>query len=239
MLHFQPVHRASDLQVVHFEALARMVDDEGSKHLIAPAAFIAHAERRGSVRQIDRWVFEACVQQLAAAEASVNIAANLSARSLEDPSFTPFLQQQLQGHGVEPQRLHIEVTETSAISDPQEACALINALRVLGCTVHLDDFGSGFSSFAHLKLLQVDTIKIDGSFVRGLCTDSSSRLFVASMIEIAHQLGKTVIAEHVEDAATMDILRELEVDMVQGFHLSRPFEPLNRSLQPVAAAVLH
>lgn len=229
MLHFQSVHRSSDLQVSHLEALVRMVDEDDRGLLISPAEFIAHAERSGKIRQIDRWVFEACVAQLATADPSVCIAANLSARSLEDASFPGFLRGALQRLDVDPRRLHIELTETCAIGDPMAARRLIDALRSLGCAVHLDDFGSGFSSFAHLKLLDVDAIKIDGGFIRNLQSDSSSRLFVASMVEIAHHLHKIVIAEHVEDAGTLKILRELGVDQVQGFHLGRPSERLTEA----------
>ena len=226
VLHFQSVHRPSDLRVVHYEALVRMVDEHDPALLIPPGEFIPHAERSGKIRQIDRWVFEACVVQLAATQDQVCIAANLSARSLEDPSFPGFLSGLLQRHDVDPRRLHIELTETSAISDPMTARQLIDALRSLGCSVHLDDFGSGFSSFAHLKLLEVDAIKIDGAFIRNLQADSSNLLFVQAMIGIAHNLNKVVVAEHVEDAATLEALRRLGVDLVQGFHLGRPAEGL-------------
>lgn len=222
VLHFQPVHRAVDLKVVHHEALLRMVDETDPGLLIAPGEFIAHAEQSGRIRQIDRWVFEACIARLAAADPNIRIAANMSARTLEDESFPGFLRAALQRRDVDPRRLHIELTETFAIADSMVAHQRIKALRGLGCSVHLDDFGSGFRSFAHLKLLDVDTIKIDGAFVRDLPSDDGNRLFVASMIEIAHQLGKSVVAEHVEDAATLDILRSLGVDLVQGFHLGRP-----------------
>lgn len=222
VLHFQPVHRAADLRVMHHEALLRMVDELDPTRLISPAVFIPHAERSGKIRLIDRWVFEHCVAQLAREDGSVRIAANLSARSLEDPSFPGFLRDALQAHDVDPRRLHIELTETSAIGDPNAARQLIDALRALGCAVHLDDFGSGFNSFAHLKLLDVDTIKIDGAFIRDLAADASNQIFAASMIEVAHKLNKSVVAEHVEDAATLEILRRLGVDCVQGFHLGRP-----------------
>ena len=224
VLHFQSVHRAADLRVAHYEALVRMVDEDDPSQLISPAEFITHAERSGKIRQIDRWVFEACVAQLAATDRTVCIASNLSARSLEDSSFPGFLRGLLQRRDVDPRRLYIELTETSAINDTLVARQLIDTLRGLGCAVHLDDFGSGFSSFAHLKLLDVDAIKIDGVFVRNLQSDSSNRLFVASMIEIAHNLNKTVVAEHVEDAGTLDVLRSLGIDLVQGFHLGRPSE---------------
>jgi diguanylate cyclase (GGDEF)-like protein len=222
VLHFQPVHRASDLRVMHHEALLRMVDEADPERLISPAVFIPHAERSGKIRLIDRWVFETCVAQLAREDAGVHIAANLSARSLEDPSFPGFVRDLLQAHDVDPRRLHVELTETSAIGEAGVARQLIDAVRGLGCAVHLDDFGAGFHSFTHLKMLDVDTIKIDGAFIRDLATDTSNQIFTASMIEVAHQLNKTVVAEHVEDAATLDILRRLGVDCVQGFHLARP-----------------
>ncbi|MDO9313900.1 MAG: EAL domain-containing protein [Burkholderiaceae bacterium] len=222
VLHFQSIHRASDLTVSHHEALVRMVDENDSTRVLPPVEFVLHAERSGKIRQIDRWVFEACVGQLAATAASVCIAVNLSARSLEDPGFPRFLREILSQRDVDPGRLHIELTETSAISDPMAAQRFIGELRSLGCAVHLDDFGSGFSSFAQLKLLDVDAIKIDGAFIRNLQSDSTNRLFVASMINIAHSLKKVVIAEHVEDVATLDLLRGLGVDFVQGFHFGLP-----------------
>lgn len=226
VLHFQPVHRAADLRVAYHEALVRLVDEDDPSRTCLPADFIAHAERSGKIRQIDRWVFETCVARLAAGEPELRIAANLSARSLEDPVFPGFLRDLLQRHDVDPRRLHIELTETAAIGEPAAARQLIDALRGLGCAVHLDDFGSGFSSFAHLKLLEVDAIKVDGMFIRNLQSDPSHRLFVASMIEIAHHLGKLVVAEHVEDEDTLATLRRLGVDLVQGFHLGRPAERL-------------
>jgi EAL domain-containing protein (putative c-di-GMP-specific phosphodiesterase class I) len=233
VLHFQAVHRAVDLEVAYNEALVRMVDENDPTRLMTPADFVPHAERSGKIRQIDRWVFETCVGQLAGTDPAVRIAANLSVRSLEDASFPGFLREALQRHDVDPRRLYIELTETSAISDPMAARQMISALRSLGCAVHLDDVGSGFSSFAHLKLLDVDAIKIDGAFIRDLQSDSSNRLFVASMIEIAHNLNKTAVAEHLEDAATLDILRGLGIDFVQGFFLGRPGKRLVRA-QPRA-----
>jgi len=232
VLHFQSVRRAADLGIVHHEALVRMVDENEPTRLISPVEFIAHAERSGRIRQIDRWVFEACVARLATEAPDVCIAANLSARSLEDASFPGFLRTVLQRHDVDPRRLLIELTETSAISDPLAARRMIDALRGLGSSVHLDDFGSGFSSFAHLKLLDVDTIKIDGIFIRNLQSDSSNRLFVAAMIEIAHNLNKVVVAEQVEDEGTLAALRGLGVDLVQGFHFGRPSPRLVDAAQP-------
>lgn len=221
-LHFQPVHRMSDMGIVYYEALVRMVDEDDASLLIPPTAFVPHAERSGKIRQIDRWVFQACIDKLAHSPAAVCIAANLSPRSLDDPTFVHFLREALQRSDVDPRRLHIELTETAAMGDLIAARPMIAALRSVGCAVHLDDFGSGFSSFAHLKLLEVDGIKIDGSFIRDLTSDPSNQLVVASLIQIARSLNKTTVAECVEDAATLDALRAMGVDHVQGFHLGRP-----------------
>lgn len=221
-LQFQPVHRVSDLGIVSTKALVRMVDEDDASQLIGPTAFVPYAERSGKIRQIDRWVFQACIDKLVASPPAVCIAANLSARSLDDPSFVDLLREALQRCDVDPGRLHIELTETAAMGDLIAARPMIAALRSVGCAVHLDDFGSGFSSFAHLKLLEVDGIKIDGSFIRDLTSDPGNQLVVSSLIQIARSLNKTTVAECVEDAATLDALRELGVDHVQGFHLGRP-----------------
>ena len=221
-MHFQPVLRMSDMGIAYHEALLRMVDENDATQLIAPAEFVQHAERSGKIREIDRWVFETCIDLLARSRPSVRISVNLSPRSLDDAGFVGFLRDALHRYDVDPRRLHIELTETAAMGDLVSARPMIAALRSVGCAVHLDDFGSGFSSFAHLKLLEVDGIKIDGNFVRDLTSDSSNRLVVSSLIEIAHSMNKSTVAECVEDAATLEVLRELGVDHVQGFHLGRP-----------------
>ena len=226
---FQPVHRAADLSIAYHEALVRMVDEEDPSQLISPARFVPHAERSGKIRQIDRWVFESCIEQLATTNDSICLAANLSTRSLDDSSFVGFLRDALQRRDVDPRRLHIELTETAAIGDVTAARPMIAALRGVGCAVHLDDFGSGFSSFSHLRLLEVDAIKIDGSFIRDLASDASNQLVVASLIKIAHSHNKTTVAESVEDAATLEALRKLGIDHVQGFHLGRPAAKLAES----------
>jgi diguanylate cyclase (GGDEF)-like protein len=222
VLHWQPVVHAGDARIAHHEALLRMRDETDPARLHMPPAFIAHAERSGRIREVDRWVFRRCVERLAAWPEEVTVAANLSARSLEDPDFVPFLAECLEAANVDPRRLHIELTETSAFADPLAARQRIARLRGLGCRVHLDDFGAGFNTFAQLKLLDVDAIKIDGTFVRDLANDEASRIFVGAMVRIARTLGKQTVAEHVEDAATLEMLRAMGCDFVQGYHVGRP-----------------
>ena len=237
-LHFQPVVRAADLRVVYHEALLRMVDEHDPSRLISPAQFVPHAERSGKIRQIDRWVFECCVQQLAALNESVCISANLSARSLDDASFVSFLRDGLESRGVDPRRLHIELTETAEISDVTAIGPMISALRSIGCAVFLDDFGTGYNSLSLLRLLEIDAIKIDGSFIRDLASDATNQLIVASLIKIAQGLNKTTVAECVEDQTTLEVLRQLGIDQVQGFHLGRPGERLVDGREPPRLTVV-
>jgi EAL domain-containing protein (putative c-di-GMP-specific phosphodiesterase class I) len=123
---------------------------------------------------------------------------------------------------VAPRRLLVELTETSAVSDLHDAQRFIEALRQTGCIVCLDDFGTGFSSFAYLKHLQADAVKIDGLFIRNLPNEHDNQLFVKAIVSVAKGLHKMTIAECVEDEATFDMLKTFGVDCVQGYHLGMP-----------------
>ncbi len=222
VLHFQPVVRADDRSISHYEALLRMVDEHDAHKLVLPEEFIGPAERTGRIRQIDRWVIGACCRVLAQQPPGVRLAANLSARSLDDASLPTYVMHCLERAGIDPARLAFELTETAALHDVAAAQRSIRALRELGCGVHLDDFGAGFASFTQLRQLDVDAIKIDGAFVRGLPQREDDRVFVAAMIAVARGLGMSTIAEHVEDEATLLLLRSMGVDLVQGYHVARP-----------------
>jgi diguanylate cyclase (GGDEF)-like protein/PAS domain S-box-containing protein len=221
-LHFQGVYRAEDGTLAHLEALVRMVDEGGGSGLIMPAHFILLAERNGRILDVDRWVIQETVRRLAANPAIPSIAVNLSGRSISEPSLPQFIGDELRRAGVSPRRLLVEITETAAVSDLHDAQRMIDALHQLGCGVCLDDFGVGFASFAYLKHLAVDTIKIDGIFIRDLPNDPENQVFVQAMVSVALGLGKLVVAEYVEDAATLALLRRFGVDLVQGYHLDRP-----------------
>ncbi|HET7061134.1 MAG TPA: EAL domain-containing protein, partial [Nitrosospira sp.] len=123
---------------------------------------------------------------------------------------------------VSPNRLIIELTETAAVSDIQDAQRFIEAIGHTGCRVCLDDFGSGFSTFGYLKYLNAQILKIDGLFICNLPDNRDNQIFVKAMVEVARGLGKITVAECVEDAATLDMVRDLGVDMVQGYYLERP-----------------
>jgi EAL domain-containing protein (putative c-di-GMP-specific phosphodiesterase class I) len=221
-LHFQGVYRTEGGALSHLEALIRMIDERNPGQLIMPAHFILLAEKSGRILDIDRWVIRKVVGMLAANSAIPPIAVNLSGRSLSEPSFPQFISNALREAGVTPSRLIVEITETAAVSDLHDAQRMIEALRQLGCGVSLDDFGVGFASFAYLKHLHVDTIKIDGVFIRNLPNDSNNQVFVQAMVSVALGLGKSVVAEYVEDGQTLALLRHFGVDLVQGYHLDRP-----------------
>ena len=221
-LHFQGVYRTSDGGMTHLEALVRMVDEADPAQCILPDQFIGHAEKSGKILDIDRWVVRESIALLAAHPRLPALAINISGRSFDDPDLPGFITTELARRGVAPKRLLVELTETAAISDLRDAERFIDALRHAGCTLCLDDFGSGFASFAYLKHLKVDMLKIDGLFIRNLPHDRDNQVFVRSIIEVARGMGKHSVAEFVEDEETLRLLREFGVDMVQGHHLDKP-----------------
>jgi diguanylate cyclase (GGDEF)-like protein len=226
VLHYQPVVGVHDLQICHQEVLLRLVDENDAGRLVSPAQFLAQAERSGNLRAVDRWVFERVVLELSQSSASVILAANLSLSSLADLGFVSVLEASLRHHDVDPRRLIIEVGDAAAWREPLHLRRPIEALRALGCAVHLDHFGVGLATHGQLKLLNVDAVKLDGACVRRLQHDECERIFVAALIHMAHVLHKTVIATHVEDQATLHLLRDMGVDQIQGFQVARPAAPL-------------
>jgi diguanylate cyclase (GGDEF)-like protein len=221
-LHYQGVYHAGDGAISHLEVLIRMVDLDDATQLVMPGQFIPYAEKSGKIVDIDRWVIRASVEQLAANPAMPPLAVNISGRSFDQTSFPHYIAEMLSMHGVEPRRLLVELTETSAVSDLQDAECFIAALRQTGCQTCLDDFGAGFASFAYLKHLKVDLLKIDGLFIRDLPKDSDNQVFVRAIVDVARALGKRTVAEFVEDEQTLAMVCALGVDLVQGYHLDRP-----------------
>lgn len=211
----------------HIELLLRLRDEDG--RIINPGAFLPAAERYGLVPQLDRWVIAEAVSHFdqlhASGRAPGRCSLNLSAATLEDEGLGDYVLDLIQHHGVPPERLCFEITETEAVRNLARAVRFIERLRAVGCQVALDDFGAGMSSFGYLKNLPVDVIKIDGSFIRDLETDPMSRSIVDAITEIGHQRGLDVVAEWVDSERTIAILRGLGVDYGQGYALHRP-EPV-------------
>jgi len=221
-LHFQGIYHAAGRTLAHLEALVRMRDPDDPGKLLMPGHFIPIAEKSGKILDIDRWVIRSCVELLASSPRIPSIAVNISARSFDEPSLPGFIADLLQQHGVAPLRLLIELTETAAVSDMQDAQRFIESLRKTGCPVCLDDFGTGFSSFAYLKHLNADVLKIDGLFIRDLPNDRDNQIFVKAIVDVARGMHKTTVAEFVESQEILEMLIAFGVDLVQGYHLDIP-----------------
>lgn len=233
-LHFQGIYHVSDRQLSHCEALVRMVDERNPDQLIMPTRFVPVAEKTGRIMEIDRWVIGEVVKTLAQNPEMPGIAVNISARSLGEAKLSQFISDLLHQYQVAPRRLIVELTETAAVADLHDAQRLIEALRQIGCGVCLDDFGTGFSSFAYLKHLRADTLKIDGLFIRDLHLDTDNQVFVRAMVNVARGLGKNVVAEYVENERTLNMLREFGVNLAQGYLLDMPSAKLPGIIAPQA-----
>jgi len=221
-LYFQGVYRTEDRALSHLEVLVRMRNPDDPEHPILPGQFIHLAEKSGQVLDIDRWMLKQSIALLGSHANLPPLAVNLSGRTFDDPALPQFIRRLLAEYVVDPRRLLVELTETAAVSDVQDAQRFIEAMQQLGCGVCLDDFGSGFSTFAYLKYLNVKVLKIDGLFVRDLPNNYDNQVFIRAMVEVARGLHKTTVAEFVEDAATLDMLQDLGVDLAQGYYLDRP-----------------
>lgn len=223
-LHHQGVYHTDTGKLAHLEVLIRMVDENEPGRLIMPGHFIHQAEKTGRILDIDRWVIRESIALLSKSKSIPSLAVNISGRSFDEPTLPHYIAEQLKAYDVEPRRLLIELTETSAVSDLQDAERFIEALQHTGCLTCLDDFGTGFSSFAYLKHLKADVLKIDGLFIRNLPHERDNQLFVKAIVDVARGLGKTTIAEFVENAEILEMLKKFGVDMVQGYHLDKPQE---------------
>ena len=221
-LQFQGVYLTDDRSLSHFEVLVRMRDKDDPTTLLMPGQFIPVAEKSGKILEIDRWVLRESIQMLGELDSIPALAVNISGRSFDEPMLPQYIAEQLKRYGVAPRRLMVELTETSAVSDLHDAQRFIEALHQTGCGVSLDDFGTGFSSFAYLKHLQVDSVKIDGLFIRNLPKEYDNQLFVKAIVTVARGLHKTTIAECVEDEETIVMLKSFGVDCVQGYYLEKP-----------------
>ncbi len=227
-----------------YEVLLRMHNSQGSP--VSPNAFLPTAERFNMMPDIDNWVVKNALEQLALYQVThpaTTITINLSGQSLGSQELLETICQTISAKSLNPQHILFEITETCAIARIDEARSFINQLSEFGCRFALDDFGSGYCSFAHLKTLPVDFIKIDGLFVKDIVNDPMDRAIVTSITHIAHSLGKKTVAEFVENAATLKLLKDCGVDYVQGFYITPPISQLpmaensdigiNSELQPL------
>jgi diguanylate cyclase (GGDEF)-like protein/PAS domain S-box-containing protein len=208
----------------NYELLVRMRDESG--RVVPPGAFLPAVERYNLSQRLDRWVITTALQWMATHRAQTERASrifiNLSGDSVGDPQLQEFIRHSILEMEVPPGKLGFEITETAAIGNLTRANQLIADLRELGCAFSLDDFGSGVSSFAYLKALTVDFLKIDGLFIGNIVADRIDYEMVRSITDIGHVMGKQVVAESVESLEAMEKLRQIGVDFVQGFAVGGP-----------------
>jgi len=219
----QPIVASHSGEIEAFEGLTRMLDEQN--RLIMPSAFLPSAERFGLAADIDKWVIVNAMETLSEQRKhspGMRYSLKLSSQTISDPGVCDLIQETLRRSNLDPAAPTFEVTETVAISDMSLVTTFLSRLRQIGCKTSLDDFGSGMSSFSHLRDLPIDYVKIDGRFVKRMATSPVDQTIVKAMNEIAHALGKQTIAEFVEDEVTMNLLRAYGIDYAQGYYLGRP-----------------
>ncbi|MCF8465854.1 MAG: EAL domain-containing protein [Sneathiella sp.] len=224
-LHYQPIVRMSDQKVVGVEALVRW--QHPKQGLLFPDRFIPLAESSGSIEGLTKWVLKASVEQgsrwLAKGE-RFSVSVNISALILHNPSFPDMVARMLNKTGFPAELLKLEITESAIISDVSRATDVVTRLHEMGVRVSIDDFGTGYTSLAYLRKLPVDEIKIDKSFVLNMRTIADDEVIVRTLLELAKNLGLSVVAEGVEDIETWHMLADLGCDVAQGYYMSRPID---------------
>ena len=226
VLYAQPIALVDgDADFSHYEILVRMLDSSGKA--LSPSEFLPSAERYQLMQELDRWVVNKAIETLVekgidATGKPLHFAVNLSGQSLGNDQFLDFVRGELSRSAVSPDRLCFEITETVAVENLQKAQLFMKELKQIGCQFSLDDFGTGLSSFAYLKLFDVDKLKIDGSFIEDLATNEVSRSMVSAISEIARVMNIETVAEYVQDEATMEVLNELGIDWAQGYLVGEP-----------------
>jgi EAL domain-containing protein (putative c-di-GMP-specific phosphodiesterase class I) len=231
VLYAQPIIDLATGQTVLEELLLRVRSRDGT--FVSPCQFLEVAERYGTVAAVDEWVFRQAAREAAAGRP---VTLNVSARTIGRSSFLELVETTLERDGVEPWLITLEITETAVIADILGAARFTDRLQAIGCCFALDDFGTGYAPLTYLKYLPVRYLKIDVEFVRDLVESERSRAVVAGIVGIAAALGQRTIAEGVENPATLVLLRELRVDLAQGFHIAEP-APIAR-MAPSQAPVL-
>ncbi len=223
---FQPKVDLASGACIGAEALLRWTHPQAGE--VAPAEFIPVIERTALMRATTNWVLEAAMHQLAqwrAGGIALELSVNVSAANLLEPDFCVRIVDGLQRHGLPPSSLALEITESALMLNPRLALATLRALDAAGVRLAIDDFGTGYSSLAYLQSLPAQVVKIDRSFVRDIEQDERKRALVATMIKLSHDLGHRVVAEGVETADVLGVLRNADCDEAQGYLYARPLAP--------------
>jgi diguanylate cyclase (GGDEF)-like protein/PAS domain S-box-containing protein len=225
LLFAQPIFATSSESGVPdvWEILVRMRNVDGK--IVSPAVFIPAAERYDMMRDIDRWILRETLEHRAADIAAIpqlRVSLNLSAQTLSDPAFLPFIESLVKDSPLPADRIIFEITETAAVLHVEAASEVIQALRKWGCATALDDFGSGLSSFSYLKHFRVDFVKIDGIFISSLLDSAADQRIVRSIHALAREFGSKTIAEFVENDEILAQVRSIGIDYAQGYGLGKP-----------------
>jgi EAL domain-containing protein (putative c-di-GMP-specific phosphodiesterase class I) len=232
---YQPVVNSESGATAHHECLLRMIAEDGA--IVSAAAFVPVIEQLGFIRLIDRYVLERAVKE-ATQHPECSLGFNISGLTASDHAWLRLLVSLLRDRPDVASRLVVEITETAALHDIQESARFVGTLRELGCRVALDDFGAGFTSFRYMQALDVDIVKIDGSFVRNLAESHENQIFLRHLVGLADAFGLTTVAECVETARDAAILRQEGVRFLQGYYYGRPTleQPWKQAQKPQAPA---
>ncbi|MDH3738218.1 MAG: EAL domain-containing protein [Alphaproteobacteria bacterium] len=219
VLAYQPIVSASDGTPAFYEGLVRMLDEEDKP--VPAGVFVPIVEQMGLMRQVDRRVLDLGIAALMD-NPEISLSINVSGMTAVDPVWLRQLREHLEARPDVASRLILEITETVAIEDIADSSRFVRSVNEFGCRVALDDFGAGYTSFRHLRALNVDLVKIDGSFVRDLPTNPDNQLFVRTLINLAKGIGLKTVAEWVENEEEADLLRREGIDYLQGWHYGKP-----------------
>jgi EAL domain-containing protein (putative c-di-GMP-specific phosphodiesterase class I) len=231
---FQPVVCAASGRIDYFECLLRMRDAEGS--IVTGSDFISPIEQLGLIGFIDDFVLEQTVKELAS-HPGINLGLNVSSLTACNGSWLKSLISLVRGRPDLARRMVVEITETAALSDVEESARFVDALHRAGCRVALDDFGAGHTSQQYLQILTVDTVKVDGSFVRNLADSREKRVLLRDLLGLINDFGCTTVAESVENAEDAAVVRAQGFGYLQGYHLGPPtIERVWRATAPISTA---
>ena len=225
-LYYQPKISAKNYELVGVEVLVRWLHPE--KGLLAANDFILLAEKAGLLSTMTLWILEQAIQQLAEWKTkghAITIAVNLSINNLQDLEFPEQVEELLEKYQVNPTQLTMEITETCMMTDPERVKTVVYKLKDLGIDMSIDDYGTGYSSLVYLRKFPATEIKIDKSYISNMLVDEDNAVIVRSTIEMAHNIGREVVAEGVEDKETLLALEEMNCDYLQGFYICKPLPP--------------
>jgi EAL domain-containing protein (putative c-di-GMP-specific phosphodiesterase class I) len=223
IIHYQPIVSIKTGKPTHYEVLLRMHAEDNT--LVPPAAFLPAASRFGMMTAVDQWVIRNATRELARhrdKDPDLTFTLNISGNIFEDADLLGCIEESLTDNQLPPESLVLEITEQVAVRNIATAANQIAQISKLGCRFAIDDFGAGYSSYTYLKRLPVHYIKIDGSFIKTLANDLVDQTIVSSISQIARTTDKKTIAEHVPDAETFQLLRELGIDYAQGYFIGKP-----------------